>query len=43
MMIVLGVMTVVVLLAAGFFTGMFFEWKIINKYCVLFGKNRSKK
>lgn len=42
MMIVLGVMTVVALLAVGFFAGAFFEWKWINKYCVLFGKTKKK-
>lgn len=43
MMIVLGVMTVVFLLAVGFVAGMFFEWKYVNKHCVLFGKRSSKK
>ena len=42
MMIVLGVMTAVVLLAAGAFAGAFFEWKYINKHCVLFAKTKKK-
>lgn len=42
MITLLVVMTVVVLLGVGFVAGMFFEWKYINKHCVLFGKTKKK-